>query len=328
MIEALQKGDEVVTAGGMLGRITKIGEQYVTRRDRANTEISVQKRGGADAAAQGHAEDSLQYDRAAAATVNRFPTWKYALIALVDRSPRFLYTLPNFFGESPAVQVSSAQVDRQGRCRAHRARSRRRCKTGEHPLHRHACSTQTGVRVRFADTDTQLQGEGRHRPRAQPRPERPDLHRSRSTCCRRRRNWLTAIHALPMYLGLDLRGGVHFLLQVDMQAALTKRVENLAGDLRSAAAREEHPPRRHHARRPDDPRALPRALRCASRRAQYILEQHPRPRASTERDDGQDLLLVGTLKPEVAEARPGDGAAAEHHARCTTASTSSASPSR
>src|SRR6185312_9455102 len=44
--------------------------------------------------------------------------------------------------------------------------------------------------------------------------------------------WLAAIHALPMYLGLDLRGGVHFLLQVDMQAATTKRVESLAGDVR------------------------------------------------------------------------------------------------
>ena len=45
--------------------------------------------------------------------------------------------------------------------------------------------------------------------------------------------WLTALHAQPMYLGLDLRGGVHFMLQVDMQAALTKKAESYAGDLRS-----------------------------------------------------------------------------------------------
>ena len=46
-------------------------------------------------------------------------------------------------------------------------------------------------------------------------------------------NWLTAVHALPMYLGLDLRGGVHFLLQVDMQAAITKRLDAYAGDIRT-----------------------------------------------------------------------------------------------
>ena len=46
-------------------------------------------------------------------------------------------------------------------------------------------------------------------------------------------SWLTAIHALPMYLGLDLRGGVHFLLQVDMQAALVKRLDAFAGDVRT-----------------------------------------------------------------------------------------------
>src|SRR6202008_1308652 len=46
--------------------------------------------------------------------------------------------------------------------------------------------------------------------------------------------WLSALRAAPMYLGLDLRGGVHFMLQVDMQAALSKRAESLAGDLRTS----------------------------------------------------------------------------------------------
>jgi preprotein translocase subunit SecD len=54
---------------------------------------------------------------------------------------------------------------------------------------------------------------------------------SRLTYCRVAR-LADSLHAFPMYLGLDLRGGVHFMLQVDMQAALTKRAESLAGDIR------------------------------------------------------------------------------------------------
>ena len=89
-----------------------------------------------------------------------------------------------------------------------------------------------GVRVRFADTDMQLRAKD-----VIDRALNPDPNdRSYSVALNllsASPDWLTAIHALPMYLGLDLRGGVHFLLQVDTAAAITKRVENLAGDLRS-----------------------------------------------------------------------------------------------
>ena len=88
--------------------------------------------------------------------MNRFPTWKYALIALVIAAA-FLYTLPNFFGESPAVQVSSAKstvkIDP-----ALVARVEDTLKKGNVP-YRGILLDQFGVRVRFADTDTQLRAK-------------------------------------------------------------------------------------------------------------------------------------------------------------------------
>src|SRR5207244_12249683 len=110
-------------------------------------------------------------------------------------------------------------------------------------------------------------------------------------------SWLSAIHALPMYLGLDLRGGVHFLLQIDMQAAILKRIENLAADVRGQL-RERNVRHGGVAREGSTIRVRFRdaATREAARGA--ILANLP-DLALAERDDGQDLVLVGTLRPEV-----------------------------
>ena len=134
----------------------------------------------------------------------------------------------------------------------------------------------TGMRVRFADTDTQLKAKDVIDRGLNPDPKNPTYVVALNLLSASP-NWLTAIHALPMYLGLDLRGGVHFLLQVDMQAAIIKRLESLRGRRALAAARQEHPPRRHHARGPDAARALPRrgdARQGARRAARRV----PRPR--------------------------------------------------
>src|SRR5258708_34622129 len=91
---------------------------------------------------------------------------------------------------------------------------------------------QTSVRVRFSDTDTQLKAKDTIDHALNPDPSNPTYVVALNLLPASPR-WLTAIHALPMYLGLDLRAGGHFLLQVDMQAAITKRLESLGGDLRS-----------------------------------------------------------------------------------------------
>jgi len=224
--------------------------------------------------------------------VNRFPTWKYALIALVIAAA-FLYTLPNFFGESPAVQVSSAKSTVKVEP-ALIARVEEALKKANVP-YTGLLLDQYGVRVRFADTDTQLRAKD-----VVDRALNPDLSdRSYSVALNllsASPSWLTAIHALPMYLGLDLRGGVHFLLQVDTNAALTKRVENLAGDLR-AQLREKNI---RHGGIARDGQVIRIRFREAAVREQaraLILNNVP-DLAVAERDDGQDLLLVATVKPD------------------------------
>ena len=110
-------------------------------------------------------------------------------------------------------------------------------------------------------------------------------------------NWLQPIHALPMYLGLDLRGGVHFLLQIDMAAAVTKRIENLAADVRNQLR--EKAIRHGGVAREGRRSACASATRPRASAARGAILSNLPDLALAERDDGQDLLLVGTLRPEV-----------------------------
>jgi preprotein translocase subunit SecD len=225
--------------------------------------------------------------------VNRFPTWKYVLIAVVILLAS-LYTLPNFFGESPAVQISSAKstikVDTALMSRVEDVLKKAAVPYTGMQL------DATGVRVRLPDPDTQLKAKD-----LLERALNPDsadgLYTIALNLLPASPNWLTAIHALPMYLGLDLRGGVHFLLQIDMQAAITKRMENLAADargqLREKGIRHGGVTREGQTIRV---RFRDAATREAARGA--ILSNLP-DLALTERDDGQDLLLVATLRPEM-----------------------------
>jgi preprotein translocase subunit SecD len=224
--------------------------------------------------------------------VNRFPTWKYALIAIAI-ALAFLYTLPNFFGESPAVQVASAKstvrMDSSVVARIEQALQ---------AANIHATgllADPTGVRVRFADTDTQLRAKDAIDHALNPDPKDAAFSVALNLLSASP-NWLTAIHALPMYLGLDLRGGVHFLLQMDTTAAINKRVENLAGDLRTQL-REKNIRHGGIAREGQTVRIRFRDAATRDQARGYILNNIPDLNVA-ERDDGQNLLLVCTVKPE------------------------------
>ena len=227
--------------------------------------------------------------------MNRYPTWGYALIALAVIAA-FLYTLPNFFGESPAVQVSSGKatikVDAGVLARAEEALN----KAGI--AYTGAVLDQTSVRVRFADTDTQLKARDLVDRALNPDAGNPSYIVALNLLPASP-NWLSAMHALPMYLGLDLRGGVHFLLQVDMQAAITKRLESMAADLRTSL-REKNVRHGGITREGQTLRVRFRdqATRDAARNA--MLDSFP-DLAVIEREDGQDLLLVSSLKPEAVK---------------------------
>jgi preprotein translocase subunit SecD len=161
--------------------------------------------------------------------MNRYPSWKYILVAVVILIG-LLYTIPNFFGEAPAVQISPAKST---------------LKADNDLLKKVEATLQladikfngiyldaSGVKVRFASPDEQIKAKDKLI---------ANLSKDYSVALNllsQTPNWLLAIGAKPMYLGLDLRGGVHFLLQVDMKAALDKAAESSVGDFRTALRRE------------------------------------------------------------------------------------------
>jgi len=224
--------------------------------------------------------------------VNRYPTWGYALIALTIVAA-FLYTLPNFFGESPAVQISSGRstvkLDAAVMARAEEILKK------ENIEYTGAVLDATSMRVRFADTDTQLKARDALDRGLNPDPKNPSYIVALNLLPASP-NWLTAIRALPMYLGLDLRGGVHFLLQVDMQAAIVKRLESLAADARSQL-RDRGIRHGGITREGQTLRVRFRDAATRDKARAVLLDAFP-DFVVTEREDGQDLLLVATLKPE------------------------------
>ncbi len=166
--------------------------------------------------------------------MNRYPIWKY-LTVLAAVVIGLLYTLPNLYGESPAVQVSSAKatlkIDMSTLDRVQDILKKAGiASTG-------AVFEQNGpvgtVRVRFASTDIQILARDVVERALNPNPAEP-TYTVALNLLPASPAWLSALGAHPMYLGLDLRGGVHFLLQVDMQGALTARYDSLVTDLRGA----------------------------------------------------------------------------------------------
>jgi preprotein translocase subunit SecD len=156
--------------------------------------------------------------------MNQYPLWKYLLIsaALVLG---LIYTLPNFYGEAPAVQVlpvhANLKADAALLKRVEDALSSAQLKTEATSL------DATSVKARFADTDSQLKAKDILQ------TQLGDSYVVALNLLSRSPQWLARLNALPMYLGLDLRGGVHFLLQVDMKGALDKALESAGSDIRS-----------------------------------------------------------------------------------------------
>jgi preprotein translocase subunit SecD len=162
--------------------------------------------------------------------MNKLPIWR-GIVMLLALAFGLLYTLPNFYGEAPAVQVSSAKatvrVDQEIAQRVDRALEIAGIANDGASL------DGNSVRVRFKDTDTQLKAKDTIEKALNADPTDPRYVVALNLISSSP-NWLTSMRALPMYLGLDLRGGVHFLLQVDMPAALSKRMDVLMADARSA----------------------------------------------------------------------------------------------
>ncbi|MGD9775112.1 protein translocase subunit SecD [Diaphorobacter sp.] len=224
--------------------------------------------------------------------MNRYPVWKYAILVIVLLVGA-LYTLPNFYGEAPAVQVSSAKatvkVDAAVQQRVEEALKAADLVSDS------IVFDGNSVRARFATPDDQLKAKDAIEKTLITDASDP-AYIVALNLVSRSPAWLTAINARPMYLGLDLRGGVHFMLQVDMQAALTKKAESYAGDLRTALREKSI---RHGGISRDgqavDIRVQDEATLTAARN--LIADQFP-DLATASGPDGSGFTLRATIKPE------------------------------
>jgi preprotein translocase subunit SecD len=219
--------------------------------------------------------------------MNRYPLWKNLIIAIA-LVVGFVYTLPNFYGEVPAVQVSPIRPGLKADA-ALMNRVEEALKEANLPANG-IFVDQSGVKARFSDTDVQLKAK--------------DLLQNRLggdyvvalNLLSNSPAWLTAINARPMYLGLDLRGGVHFLLQVDMKAALAKKMDAFVGDIRGLLRDK----RIQYAGVTRDAQSITVRFRDAAMRDKGLAEiQKTLPDLELRPvDEGSEFRIVGTLKLE------------------------------
>ncbi len=229
--------------------------------------------------------------------MNRYPLWKFVLIAIAV-AIGFLYTLPNFFPEQPAVQVSSSKAG--VKLDAALLQSVEDALKAAAIPYRGATLDATGVKVRFDDPDTQIRAKDALAQKLGASYIIALNLVSSSPA------WLASIGALPMYLGLDLRGGVHFLLQVDMKAALEKAGDRYVTDLRSLLRNEKI----QYSGIARESAGVTMRFRDEAERNKAILaidRNFPDLVAREQDAPGGDLRLVAQLKPE-AQKRIQDGA--------------------
>lgn len=161
--------------------------------------------------------------------MNRYPLWKNILICVILFFG-LIYTLPNFYGEVPAVQISSGKAT----LKLDPALIAPIEKTLQDAgiAHTGVFAEENSVRFRFGGTEDQLRAKDLIEGQLIPDPADPSYVVALNLLPASP-NWLSSIRALPMYLGLDLRGGVHFLLEVDMPGAIVNRLDSTAADLRT-----------------------------------------------------------------------------------------------
>ncbi|MBU3668200.1 MAG: protein translocase subunit SecD [Rhodocyclaceae bacterium] len=227
--------------------------------------------------------------------MNRYPLWKYIVVA-VALVIGVLYTLPNFFGETPAVQVSPIRATIKS---DNKLLEQVTTVLNKNQLPGDAAFLDTnGVKVRLPDTDTQLKARDILEHAFNPNPDNSQYVVALNLLSASPK-WLTSIHALPMYLGLDLRGGVHFLLQVDLQGALTKRLDATGADIRTLLRDKNI---RHAGINRDGQRVIVR-FRESDYRDQAraaLLDAQP-DLSFAEQTLSGDSALVGTFKPEAVK---------------------------
>jgi preprotein translocase subunit SecD len=223
--------------------------------------------------------------------MNRYSWWKYAIL-VVALLVGVVYTLPNFYGEAPAVQVSSAKstlrVDGATTARVEQALKQAGVSADFVQLE------GLSVRARFADTDTQKRAKDAISQALNPDPKDPSYIVALNLVSRSPQ-WLANLRALPMYLGLDLRGGVHFMMQVDMRGAIKQAIDTYASDARTAL-RDKKIRFANLVREPQGLRlTLPDAATAQAARG-VLADRLPSLEWSESTEAGGGVILTGRLK--------------------------------
>ena len=236
--------------------------------------------------------------------MNRYPLWKYILIAIALLFGA-IYTAPNFFGESPAVQISSGKstfkIDSGLMNQVEQTLQKENIKADGIYFE---AGSHASVRARFADTETQFKAKSILEKALNADPADPNYVVAFNLISNTPK-WLQSIGALPMYLGLDLRGGVHFLMQVDMKGVINKRLQGLLtavrGHLRDKNIR--------HAgiSRADDTIEIKFGDAATLAKAKDLLSAQLSEVQLTEAPDGANVKLVMTLKQEALKQTRDDG---------------------
>ena len=226
--------------------------------------------------------------------MNRYPLWKYLIIA-VALVIGALYALPNLFGESPAVQVSagraSVRIDTTTVTRVEQALTEQGVSASLIQFEGNS------VKARFDTTDDQIKARDALERALNPDATAPNYVVALNLVPRTPA-WLASLGASPMYLGLDLRGGVHFMLQVDMPAALQRRADVLAGDLRTAL--------REKSVRHGGVSRNGQTIEVRARDAQTldavraVIQDQFADLESAETPEGTEYRLIASIRPEAA----------------------------
>jgi preprotein translocase subunit SecD len=226
--------------------------------------------------------------------MNRYPVWKYTIIVIV-LLVGLVYALPNFFGESPAVQVSAAKstikIDASTQARVQDVLKTAGLTPDLLTLE------PTAVRVRFATPDEQIKARDALQQALVPNAD-DAAYVVALNLVSRSPSWLTALHAYPMYLGLDLRGGVDFLLQVDMRGVLDKKAESFAGDIR-AGLRDKKVRGSAVNRNGQTVEVTLRDADSLETARRLIQDQMP-DLSTVESQQGAEWRIVASIKPEAA----------------------------
>jgi preprotein translocase subunit SecD len=237
--------------------------------------------------------------------MNRYPVWKYILIA-VALLLGALYTAPNYFGESPALQVTTGKttvkITSDTTSRVADVLKREGVPANQVTLE--GSGNSTAVRARFATTDTQFKAKLALERQLNRDAADPDyivtVNLVKNTPA-----WMQALHALPMNLGLDLRGGVHFLLQVDAKAVLETKMKGTQASVRSIL-RDKNV---RHAGIERNGNTVEVTFRDAETRtaARNVLSSQMQDLQLVDAADGTDLKLLATLKPAALQRTVEEG---------------------